>query len=228
MKLKSYLTQITWGIILLMAVSCSDMNELHDVYLQKGETIYTGRVDSAKVFAGNERVLLRYWISDAKAKNIVVYWLSRTDSVILNIPDKQLKDSVDLLINRLPEGSLYFEIFSLNKDMRNKSVPFGVGGSVYGGKYQSTLLNRTIKTLKNDTITGTVTITWVGSINKSVGCEMEYTDSLGSTVFLRIPPKENPTLLQNVAGNLRYRTLFLPEETAIDTFYTDFKSIPLN
>lgn len=228
MKLKSHLTQITWGIILLMVVSCSDMNELHDVYLQKGETIYTGRVDSAKVFAGNERILLRYWISDAKAKNIVVYWLSRTDSVILDIPDKPLKDSVDLLLNRLPEGSLYFEIFTLNKDMRNRSVPFEVGGSVYGGKYQSTLLNRTIKTLKNDTITGTVTITWVGSINKSVGCEMEYTDSLGSTIFLRIPPKENPTLLQNVAGNLRYRTLFLPEETAIDTFYTDFKPIPLN
>lgn len=228
MKLKSYLTQIAWGAILLMAVSCTDMNELHDVYLQNGETIYTGRVDSVKVFAGNERVLLRYWISDAKAKNIVVYWLSRTDSVKLGIPDKQVKDSVDVFIDELPEGSLYFEIFTLNKDMKNRSVPFEIGGSVYGSKYQSTLLNRTIKTINKDPATGILTITWVGSIEKSVGCEIEYTGDNGTSFAKRIPPKENPTILQNVAGNLRYRTLFLPEETAIDTFYTDFKSIPLN
>jgi hypothetical protein len=37
---------------------------------------------------------------------------------------------------------------------------------------------------------------------------------------------ETATVLTDFASGLNYRTLFLPEKMAIDTFYTDFKVIP--
>ncbi len=229
MKLK-YLYHLIYSFVAVLVItsSCSDMNALHDVYLKRGETIYTGRVDSARVFAGKNRVLLRYWSSDIKAANLLVYWLSRTDSVLLSIPEKLANNPVDVYISELPEGSLYFELFTLNKNLKNRSIDYNIGGNVYGDKYQETLLDRTIKTKVFDPMTGQLTITWLGSVENAVGCDIEFSDINGSTIKQRIPITENNTVLNNVAGSLKYRTLFLPEATAIDTFYTDYKSVPLN
>jgi hypothetical protein len=229
MKLK-YLYRLLFGFwaVLLFMNSCSDMNDLHDVYLRNGETIYTGRVDSAKVFAGNNRVLMRYWTSDIKATYLLVYWLSRTDSVMLDIPVKTATMPVDVYISDLPEGNLYFDLFTLNKNMKDRSIVYNLGGNVYGTEYQSSLLDRTIKTKVFNPITGMLTITWLGSVENSVGCEMEYTDLSGAKVTKRVPTIENTTVFSNVSGNLKYRTLFLPEKTAVDTFYTVFKSLTLN
>src|SRR5690554_2206975 len=65
--------------------SCSKMNDLHDEYLKRGEQIYVGQPDSAKIFPGNERALLRYWTSDPKASKLLVYWNARQDSLLLDI-----------------------------------------------------------------------------------------------------------------------------------------------
>ena len=52
-----------WYIKMLMFVlsgvavaACSDMNDLHDQYLQQGETIYSAKFDSIKIFSGRYRV----------------------------------------------------------------------------------------------------------------------------------------------------------------------------
>jgi len=227
MKLKNFFAYNFVAVLFLMS-SCGGINELHDAYLQHGETIYTGRVDSAVALAGNKRVLLRYWVSDIKAAKLQVYWLSRTDSVLLDIPVKPESEPVEVYISDLPEGSLYFELFTMNKDLINKSIAYNLGGNVYGDKYQATLLNRTIKTKVFDPLTGKLTINWLGTVEKSVGCDVEYTDINGATVTIRVPITENTTVLTDVAGDVKYRTLFLPEETALDTFYTEFKSVSLN
>jgi hypothetical protein len=226
----TYLYHLAYGLILGLFVmsSCFDMNDLHDEYLQRGETIYTGRVDSAKVFAGKNRVLLRYWTSDIKAANLMVYWLSRSDSVLLTIPDKLAETPVDVYISDLPEASLYFELFTLNENLKNRSIVYDIGGNVYGDKYQETLLNRTIKTKVFDALTGQLIITWLGTVENSVGCDVEYTDVNGATITRRVSTAETTTVLEYVAEDLKYRTLFLPEEAAIDTFYTNYKSVSLN
>ncbi|MGV8090514.1 MAG: DUF4998 domain-containing protein [Mangrovibacterium sp.] len=204
------------------------MNDLHDPYMKKGEQIYTGRVDSAKVFSGNSRVLLRYWTSDVKAKNLLIYWLSGSDSVLLNIPEKQATDAVDVSISNLPEGTLYFDLYTFNKDMKNRSVVFNTEGNVYGERYQQSLLNRRIKTKVFDPVNGRLTITWLGSVPNSIGCDFEFTDRNGTVQSGRIPSTGPVSVWENVASDFKYRTLFLPEEGAVDTFYTGYVQVPLN
>lgn len=228
MKYISYLIGYFLLTALMVIASCSKMNDLHDDYFKDGEIIYTGRVDSAQIFAGNKRVLLRYWVSDIKANKLLIYWLSRSDSLIFDIPEKPLNNSVEVFITDLPEGSLYFELITLNRQMANRSVPFNTACNVYGNKYQSSLLNRTINSTSKNTATRDLTITWGGALEKSIGTEIEYLDSFGSVILKRISAIEKYTTLTDVANGLKYRTLYLPEPTAIDTFYTDFSMISLN
>ena len=44
---------------MIWLAACSDMNDVHDIYLKNGETVYIGRVDSIHVFSGRERVKIR-------------------------------------------------------------------------------------------------------------------------------------------------------------------------
>ena len=77
-------------------------------------------------------------------------------------------------------------------------------------------------------LTGKLTINWLGTVEKSIGCDIEYTNITGGKVKKRVPTTENVTIYTDVARDLKYRTLYLPEKTAIDTFYTVYKSVPLN
>lgn len=226
--MKLSLSVTTIFLVYFMINSCEDMNDLHDPYMKKGEQIYTGRVDSAKMLPGNNRVLLRYWTSDVNAKSLLVYWLSKSDSVLLTIPEKQAADPVDVFINDLPEGTLYFDLYTFNKNMANRSVVFNAEGNVYGERYQQSLLNRRIKTKVFDPIIGRLTITWLGTVPNSIGCDFEYIDGNGVIQSGRTSSTGQVSAWDNVASDFKYRTLFLPEEEAVDTFYTGYIQVPLN
>lgn len=214
------------GMTMLLLSACSKMNDLHDGYLQKGEKIYVGKPDSVKVFGGRERVLIRLWDSDPKAVNLVVYWLSRTDSQLVTIPAHGPRDSIDIIIPGLPEYSYSFELVTANKDMQNRSVPFEVSGSSYGQNFQSSLLDRLISTSSlNDE--HQLAITWLGGIQKGIGTELSYYNTAGDSMTVFVPMAEPTTLIEDVSSPVQYRTLFLPEETAIDTFYTAFRPVNL-
>lgn len=228
MQIKRRYTDICLGMVLLLFAACSKMNDPHDPYLKRGETVYVGRVDSARVLAGNGRVLLRYWTSDPKAKRMMVYWNSRTDSTMLEIPSKLRADSVDVIIPELAEYNYLFELFTMTKEMTNRSIVFQKGGAAYGEKFQATLTDRVIKSRTYVPASGQLTLVWLGSVEKAVGCDITFTNKAGNTVTQRIPVTESTSVIKDVAANVRYNTLFLPEATAIDTFYTPLKTIPLN
>jgi hypothetical protein len=217
-------------IMLLICVfsACSDMNDLHDQYLRQGEFIYTGHVDSAKCFAGNNRILLRYWTSDPKAKKLLVYWSSRSDSLLLDIPEKNIRDSTEVYITNMEEGSYYFELFTFNKELKNRSVAYNIEGNVYGSSYQATLRDRGIKSISYDAATEKLIIYWSGAIQNSVGNEITYRSNTDEIISKWVLPNDKETLLENISNDVNYRTAFLPETNAIDTFYTDWKKVELN
>lgn len=215
------------GIALVLMASCSKMNDIQDKYLRKGETIYVGKVDSAKVFAGRERVMLRYWFSDTRATKLMVYWNSRTDSLLLDVPVSSNKDSVDVIISNLTEDNYLFELITMNSAMKDKSIPYQVGGNVYGDEYQATLSNRGIDKITFNHTTGKCIITWLGSVEDGIACDLAYTDTLGNEITRRIPMGGDTTVLNGLDKDLKYRTLFLPEAQAIDTFYTEYESVEL-
>lgn len=217
----AYLLYIVFFCIL---ASCLKMNDLHDIYLRRGETIYVGKPDSVIFFAGRERVKLRYWESDPKATKLAIYWLSRTDSIILDIPSHLAKDSVEVIIPNLPEYGYSFDLVTMNKDYGNRSVPLQSSGNTYGDNFQSLLTNRVMKYIL-DTSLNELTIAWIGAIEKGIGTEVVYINNEGDNVIKFVPMTEKSTVINDWVGEVKYRTLFLPEPSAIDTFYTELETI---
>ena len=212
------------GMLLFMSAlfSCSRMNDLHDPYLKNGEIIYTGMVDSANVFSGENRVMLRYYTSDPKAKTLLVYWNLRTESVQFEIPVKNAEDPVEVFIDNLDEGPIFFELFTLNEDMQNKSVPYNVEGNVYGSLFQQSLINRNIRNADYDSDNHSITIEWYSADSKSVGCQVKYLNRSGAFVYHSVSADESVTVIEDVSDDieyLEYQTIFLPEPDAIDIFY---------
>lgn len=203
--------------------SCSKMNDLHDVYLRKGETLYVGKPDSIQVLPGKERVKLLYWVSDPKATKLVVYWLSKTDSIVADVPPhSSVDDTLELIIDGLAENQYSFTLHTMNSDFKNRSVALQTSGMVYGSQFQSSLLNRLIAsgTLSS---TNQLEITWLGAVEKGIGSEIRYRGVDGTTQTVYAPMSDEVTSIDGVAGDVAYRTLFLPEPTAIDTFFTDWE-----
>ena len=210
--------------VLMAVCACDRMNDLHDKYLEKGEIIYTMKVDSAIALAGNGRVLLRYYTTDPKARKLLACWNLGTDSVVFDIPAKNAIDSVDVYVAPLEEGPVYFQLFTMNENMQNKSVPFDVYGNVYGSVFQRSLMNRNCAVTRN-IIEQKVTVTWYSAADRVAGCEIKYKNRLGETVSRTAPVDETVTVIEdmsNEAEYIEYRTAYLPEPDAIDVFYSDY------
>lgn len=212
---------------LYMVLACSKMNDKHDFYLEDGEIIYIGRVDSARILPGNERFVLRYWIRDSRAKELKVFWNEKRDSSIVSIPEHQPTDSIDVLFGGngkiIPEGNYTFQLISTD-GYNLKSVPFEVLGNVYGGQFASTLVNRFINGISYHTDNNQLIITWGDpSSFKDIGIEITYFEGEEKKVIKFISEKGTQTTINNFNIEKRgsYRTMFLPESMAIDTFFTD-------
>ena len=213
-------------LLLIFSVSaCSKMNDLHNKYLQNGEMIYVGKPDSVVAFAGKERVKLRYWVTDPKAVKMVIYWSSRTDSMVIDIPAHLAKDSLEVIIPNLPEKSYSFELVTMNKNNSDRSVPKDIIGHSYGDVFQSIIGSRTTKDASK--FPEGIFINWLNAPEKSIGCELIYVDTLGNSVKRFVPDSVTETTITDAAGGIKYHTLFLPEVSAFDTFYTDLEEVPI-
>lgn len=218
---------ISISIFSFLFLSCSDMNDLHDIYLERGERIYVGKLDSAYVYPGKERIKLRYWPSDPRATKMIIYWQNRNDSLMVNIDPELVGDFSDVIISSLPEYDHIFELVTMTDQFTNKSIPFTVNGSVYGEQFQSITTNRVIKEVLHDTLSNQWTINWLGKVEYGIGSEIIFNSTEGDQKEIYAPMSENEIVLENVQSELRYRTLFLPEPDAIDTFYTDFIDVEI-
>jgi len=214
-------------------VGCTGMNDKHDMYLQEGEINYIGRADSAKILAGNQRFILKYWITDPRAKVLKVYWSQKQDSMIVPIPVHQPKDSIQLVIGDaqkiIPENNYTLQLLSTDGD-KLSSILFEKIGNVYGPKYQASISNRLYTLVKYATVNSVVTISWAGiTSDKEIGLEISYfsPDATPMKTKLTTAAVGTQTILTNVNKTMgvSYRTLFLPEKTAIDTFYTSSKTV---
>lgn len=214
--------------VLSFVLGCSKMNDKHDFYLQDGEIIYLGRVDSARILPGENRFLLRYWITDLRAKELRVYWNQMMDSLIVPIPPHQPSDSIDVIIgdndNIIPEGNYTFQLISSDGGGL-ESIIFERLGNVYGQQFSLLLADRFIRNVGFDPDTKEINIEWgEPPSSREIGVEITFfSDESKNVIYL--PPEQllTQTTIENidVERGLTYRTLFLPEPLAIDTFFTD-------
>jgi|GEM_PF-1883759 len=232
-------------IILLLFVVCGvswftsctdDVNSLHDKYLTGGEDKSVGKVDSFKIFSGDGRAMLKFWLGDSRAKKLVVYRSDSAISYTFMLPLNR-KDSVVAYIPNLPEGDIPLTFYSWNADSTIHSMISTTTVRVYGKKYKATITQRSMLAVDDTTRKGDV-VTNVRCLNASfgagsdgfVGIEGEYIDTVGTSRKVIIPSSSFvsgkcvfPSFPTD--GVLKYRTLYKPSSSSIDTFRTDYVEV---
>jgi hypothetical protein len=201
------------------------MDATYKDFIEGGQIIYPGKADFLRVYSGRERLILAWPAStDPKVEYAKIYWNNRTDSVEVPLEGMVAgQDTVVVPFNNLAEGSYVFEIFTFDTD-GNRSVKVETLAQVYGDSYESKLLSRPIEEAQLDD--NILNITWGAAPDASaIGSEITYTDINGVEQTLFIPGTEPITEIPEFAfGTMEHRTLYLPNEWAIDTFYTDYTS----
>jgi hypothetical protein len=195
------------------------------------EKRYTGAPDTISVLAGRERVVLNFRIMDKAIKRINIYWDNRSDSLILGDLSIEVSPQ-EFMVNipNLSEGSHSFDIVTQD-DAGNKSITSSAVGKVYGEDYQNSLLNTP---LQPDMDAGVnLVVKWGNPDLTALGMDFVYTNLSGveSTIFWPANVfgqkfEKNMPVDDFQAGTIaKYRTYYLPETTAVDTFYTDFVEV---
>lgn len=209
--------------------SCTKMND-YKQYVKEGPIRYTGKVDSIIVHPGNNRIVLTMILgSDPSITKIRVYWNNRTDSMERNIKRKSSgKDTVSMSIDNLQERIYNFSVFTYD-DKGHSSVVTNASGEAYGSNYLSAVSNRMLESVTQSVYGGTVILKWSVSSKGEIGTELKYIDDEGKEQRMIVSPDSIVTHLSNYKENstLLYKSLYLPDSAAIDTFSIDYSSASL-
>lgn len=114
--------------VALLAVSCSEMNDLHNPYLERGETVYAAKVDSVKALVGVNSQVLDIYVPSNRITRGVVLWNLGQDSVGFSVPDPS-KSPVRVVIPDLSEGNYTYDIVSYDA-YGNKSLSYEITSNV--------------------------------------------------------------------------------------------------
>lgn len=236
--------KIIYSIIIIISsawfIACDDVNYMHDKYLVNGEKFYIGKPDSFKIYGGKYRAKLVLWATDFRANSLII---SRADSnlvykFILNPTNR--KDSMVFYINDLIEGNNILSWYTANADSSVFSIKGGTSVTTWGAKFEKFLTTRKVVSSKFNLLTKAFTITWDANNAKepvlsryALGHEIKYlTASANDTIVKEIYTSQSTpgtvTILKNFpksGGTYSYRMMYVPVETSIDTFRTDYTNI---
>ncbi|AXP81479.1 hypothetical protein CJ739_2406 [Mariniflexile rhizosphaerae] len=221
---KFYLQGAALLIMLISVVACTTMDEGYNKFLKGGEISYTGKIDSLEIFSGKNRVKVKgLFISDPKITECRVFWNSGADSIVVPIARTEGVDTLDIIINDLEENIYSFDVRTYDA-LGNKSISVSEIGTSYGERYQKSLFQRPV--ISNEIIGGALTIEYASmDLSSGVfGTEVNYIDVNDSQKSIIVPIDSSNVVIEDFKGGTEYayRTLFLPDETCIDTFSTDF------
>lgn len=216
--------------------SCDGMDAHYKEFTEEGPIVYIGKVDSLKAFAGRDRIQIEWRkLLDPRAKTATIFWENGTKSVEVQLePGKDMK----YIIDGLTEGSYIFDVYTYD-GLGNTSIMSEATGVVYGAGYEKLLFNSQIKTavLKNGILTVTFT---APQDNTLIGSEIRYINTDGKEeiaklVYRTLVPGDEESgepskivvntkiEIKNLSGKrIEFRSVYLPEPTAIDYFYTDY------
>ncbi|GAA4311850.1 DUF4998 domain-containing protein [Compostibacter hankyongensis] len=230
-----YLYPLIWGLVISCGFfACSKIDATYSDFLQGGEKIYTGKADSLKAYPGRNRIRLS-WIllPGPHIDTCKIYWNNRQDSVEVDVKDIAAPAPVSVMVGNIAEGAYTFEVFTYGASGRS-SVSSEVVASVYGDLYQASLLSQAIKdTLVKD---DTLVLAWQDGDKDVIGNQITYTDAGGAEQNLFFPAHADTTAKNDTTrlalfpagGTFRYRTLYLPDSLAIDTFYTAYETVTVD
>ncbi|NDV80997.1 DUF4998 domain-containing protein [Bacteroides sp. 51] len=222
------------SIFVSTLVGCSGIQDDFKQYLDEGETIYVGKLDSIVVHPGKNRVMIEglmpYGITQTKC---VFTWT--TPSGLAEVEEFDIvrntqEDKFQFVIAPLEEGQHDFKVVTLDAK-GNSSIVVQVGGYSYGEIYQSTLGNRQILKIESDSDNDDdARIDWLPINHEQFnGCEIEYDKIDGTKASLTVGKTDATTTLPGYKpqGVLKWRSLYLPDVLAIDVFTTEWDETKL-
>lgn len=214
---------LTVGALFVMS-SCEDFMDVHEEYIKDGEIIYSPKVDSISFIAGEHRVLFRCWLYNSpNVKSIDLYWEDDTKSLITPVTPTTGRDSFDIEIPNLEEKSYTFSVQTTDI-FGYKSLWTTDFGTAYGDNYLATLGDRRVNEVSLAETGGVVAgkVTFFSSLTLQVRNEIRYTKADGTTAIVVMLPNQSEGLCPDAqpGSTFETRSLFIPEEEAIDTFAT--------
>ncbi|SHE42227.1 DUF4998 domain-containing protein [Pedobacter caeni] len=216
-----YLFVLLIGCVIFAA--CKKMDSTYRQFVIPGGKYYPGRANGARFQPGNKRGRI-YWLRNADPKTIKakIFWNNYADSVEIPISNEQ--DTISYMFRNLPESFYTFIIKTYDKS-GNSSVPVEVPGAIYGDNYRERLLPRPLKGALLRT-TNKLFTKWEAAdiASGAYATEIEYTNNDGQLKSKRVRVNIDEFNVDDykVGTQFRYRTLFLPDTTGIDFFYTPY------
>jgi hypothetical protein len=160
------------------------MNNINQEYIDRGETIYTGVVDSIKASPGYNRVRVNWYInSDPRVRKTVIYWNEGKDSTVVQVSRQDNTPTYHELTFAVPEGAYVFQFVTQdNEGHHSVNTTFSeISVNIYGNRYIAGLNNRPVASVN------TTKIVW-GDV-ESVTIQyttVYYTDDAGAAQVIRV------------------------------------------
>ena len=217
--MKYILHVFSYLCILTAVASCDKFTDIHKEYIEGGEIIYAVKPDSVVFIAGKERLLMRLWMENAQnIKQVVVLWNSGQDSLIVPMVLKPGRDSIEVLLNGLEEKAYSFDIYALD-NFGHRSLNYTQFGAAYGATYTASLQNRRIKSISLTETEGK--IEWFAPAEGMIINEIKFINRRGTDTTVRFPASSFDVAIDAPGSTtFKYRSLYIPEDEAIDTFAT--------
>lgn len=206
----------------ILIVSCEDFMDIHKEYIEGGEIIYAPKADSVKFIAGKDRIQFFCRVYNSpNVKSVNLYWNDGLDSLIIPVSFNSSYDSIQVMLENMEEKSYTFNV-QLVDNFGHHSLITTDFGTAYGANFQAALMDRRIKSV---TLTDKeASIDWYSAAEGLLANEVRYVRNNGTESIIRMPSDEFTTHCPDAkAGEeFEYRSLFIPEEEAVDTFYTEW------
>lgn len=219
-KIYRYLVVVAF---LSSLVSCEDMMDKHQDYIQGGEIIYAPKPDSIAFIPGKGRILFHYWLYNSpNVSSVDVFWNNGADSLIIPVTPGTGLDSSSVLLENMPEKSYTFTVRNTDK-YGNKSLTTTGFGTSYGEIYKSVLFQRKVKEVTMSGSDGI--ISWYSAAEDLSGVQVRYKTNNGKSVIVEMPASSDTAFCPNVLNGsaFEYRSLYKPEKNAIDTFVMEWE-----
>jgi hypothetical protein len=212
--------------LILFTTACTKDYKNYEQFIKDGPIVYPGRADTVQALAGKERILLKWAVpSDLNITNYKIYWNFGGDSLDIQGRKPVAGDSIKIYINNLVQGSYNFTVYSFD-GAGHRSIGSNTIGNVYGSIFSSSILTRSVLGQTKDVARSILRIGWVDREEKCIGTEWAFTNANGASASLFSPLADSTIITAiNVTQPISYRSLYLPEANAIDTFFTEFKSL---
>lgn len=218
----NYLIYFSWILLTIFSFSACQ----RDILFKDGKRIYISKIDSIKLYPGQNRLKMTLFISNPDIVNAKIFWNKRINSI--DVPVNRITGSKNfsIIIDQLEEGEYPFEIIAY--DIKgNTTAPISIVSKIYGLQYIQSLLSESIKDIRYEN--GETSVFWGDAGQGAKFTEVSYTDQTDAIRTINIPTTEVLSKLANfkpgtLETTFKYRTLYKPDPLAIDSFYSDYQT----